>query len=87
MVRAVARFWSNMNLSDKDSGGSFVGDQIYATGLYRLVSLLKASAVRCPSKLTHTSISPTETSLFLFILRERCLLPPIFWQKSLIDHM
>lgn len=48
--RAVARFWSNMNLSDKDSGGSFVGDQIYATGLY----------------------SPTETSLFLFILRERC---------------
>jgi hypothetical protein len=33
--RAVPKFWSIMGLSEKDSGGSYVGDLIYATGLYR----------------------------------------------------
>jgi hypothetical protein len=33
--RAVPKFWSNMGLSQKDSGGSYVGDLIYSTGLYR----------------------------------------------------
>ena len=35
MRRAVPRFWTNLTLSKQDSGGTFVGDQIYATGLYR----------------------------------------------------
>jgi hypothetical protein len=68
--RAVARFWSDMSVSEQDSGGSFVGDQIYATGLYRSVYCRKISVLfMCMLNLAF--ISPTETSLFLFILRER----------------
>jgi hypothetical protein len=33
--RAVARYWWDISESEKDFGGSFIGDQIYATGLYR----------------------------------------------------
>ena len=39
--RAVARLWSDVGLSEKDGGGSFIGDMVYATGLYRSTSTLK----------------------------------------------